>query len=90
MTGPNPRLASAEAIGEHRLAVVFSDGTHGTFDVGPYLVYPAFAALRDAAFFRRAHAAHGTVAWSDEVDLCPDTVWTDSEKVPREPMPHPT
>jgi hypothetical protein len=82
MTGLNPRVSSAEAIGEHRLAVVF--------DVGPYLAYPAFAALRDAAFFRRAHAAHGTVVWSDEVDLCPDTVWLESEKVPRERMPRPT
>jgi hypothetical protein len=87
MSTANPRVLSAEAIGEHRLAVTFSDGTCGTFDVGPYLAFPAFAPLRDAAFFRRAHAAHGTVVWSDKIDLCPDTVWTESEKVPREPMP---
>ena len=76
----NPRVVTAQAVGETLVDVVFSDGTRGTFDVGPYLPYPAFAPLRDGAFFRRVHAAHGTVAWSDEVDLCPDTVWLESVK----------
>jgi hypothetical protein len=65
----------AEAIDDLRVRVTFANGEAGLFDVRPYLAYPAFAPLRDAAFFRRAHAVHGTVAWSEEIDLCSDTVW---------------
>lgn len=75
---PHPRVVHAEAIDDLRVRVTFANGETGLFDIQPYLAYSAFAPLRDAAFFRRAHAAHGTVAWSEELDLWPDTVWNES------------
>ncbi len=32
-------------------------------------------ALKEPGFFMRAHVAHGTVAWSDDIDLSPDTLY---------------
>ncbi len=78
MSKSNPRVVSACAVDDTHVAVSFSDGTNGTLGVGPYLQFPAFAPLNDHSFFRRAHAAHGTVVWSDEIDLCPDTVWEEA------------
>ena len=78
MSAANPRVVSARAVDDTHVAVAFSDGSDGLLDVGPYLRFPAFAPLNDHAFFRRVHAAHGTVVWSDEIDLCPDTVWVEA------------
>ncbi|MFM2152153.1 MAG: hypothetical protein RL199_588 [Pseudomonadota bacterium] len=83
MTGANPIVASAEAVSDTHVRVTFSDGSIGTFDVTTYLGYPAFAPLADRAFFRRAHAAHGTIVWSEDIDLCPDTVWEEAVREPR-------
>ena len=77
----NPRVRVARAVSDTHVAVEFSNGETGVLDVSPYFVFPAFAELKSPAYFRRAHAAHGTVVWSDEIDLCPDTVWEDAVKM---------
>ncbi len=77
----NPRVVQAIAISPTHVAVTFANGERGVLDVTPYLAFPAFAALRDEAVFRRAHAAHGTVVWTDEADLCPDSVWDEAVRV---------
>jgi len=74
----NPRVVQARAISDTQVAVEFANGDRGILDVAHYLDLPVFRVLRDPAEFRRVHAAHGTVAWSDDLDLCPDTVWHDA------------
>lgn len=32
------------------------------------------------AFFERAHAAFGTIAWPDGIDLAPEEVWVRTQK----------
>jgi hypothetical protein len=73
-----PRVIHAQALSDTVVEVSFTTGETGRLDVTPWLAYPAFAPLRDPGLFRRAHAAHGTVVWTDEIDLCPDTVWAEA------------
>jgi hypothetical protein len=44
-------------------------------DMRPYLTYPAFAPLAEGTLFMKAHASLGTVAWTDEIDISPDTLY---------------
>ena len=78
----NPRVVSAMAISDTQVAVTFANGECGVLDVSRYLALPAFASIREPGAFRRAHVGHGTVVWSDEVDLCPDSVWAEAVRGP--------
>jgi len=49
----------------------------------PYLDYPAFAELKKGSLFMRAHVANGVVAWNDEIDLSPDTLYLKGASVAR-------
>ncbi|MDD2600635.1 MAG: DUF2442 domain-containing protein [Kiritimatiellae bacterium] len=39
--------------------------------------------LKDIHYFRQARVQHGTVTWPHEQDICPDTLYSDSIKVPQ-------
>lgn len=41
----------------------------------PYLDLPAYVALKEPGLFMHAHVEHGTVVWSEEIDLSPDTLY---------------
>lgn len=70
-----PDVVKVQALPDYCIEAVFADGAHRWFDMKPYLQYPAFSALADGNLFMRAHVACGTVAWSDEIDLSPDTLY---------------
>lgn len=53
----------------------FANGEVRRLDMRPFLAYPAFAALKEPGFFMRAHVRNGTVAWSEQIDLSPDTLY---------------
>ncbi|TVQ93587.1 MAG: DUF2442 domain-containing protein [Chromatiaceae bacterium] len=70
-----PDVVTVKVLSDFQLQAIFADGAVRRFDMKPYLQYPAFAALRDEALFQRAAVRHGTVAWSDDIDLSPDTLY---------------
>ncbi len=57
------------------LDVEFSTGEVRQFDMRPYLQYPAFAKLKQPGMFLRARVEHGTVVWSEDIDVSPDTLY---------------
>ena len=57
-----------------KLAVRFTDGSSGVFDVSPYIRSPFFEQLRDDAYFQQVRTFHGGVSWPDGQDLGPDTI----------------
>ena len=60
---------------DYTLRLRFNNGEIRCFDMRPYLDYPAFAELRKNALYRRATVVNGTVTWTDEIDLSPDTLY---------------
>lgn len=56
------------------LSIVADDGRAGTFDVGPYLQYEAFADLRDPAEFMKVSNGGYFVEWECGADLSADTI----------------
>lgn len=74
----NPRVVEVTSLNGFRLRILFNNGERRVFDVTPYLAYPAFKRLANTAYFALAHPDHGTVAWPDDIDFCPDTVYLES------------
>ena len=76
----NPRVKSVKPGEDYRLEINFSNGETGIYDCKPLLDFGVFRELRDVDYFRRVKAENGTVVWPHEQDICPDTVYLDSEK----------
>lgn len=70
-----PDVVRVVTLPGYCLQAEFETGEIRRFDMKPYLDYPAFAALKGDALFERAHVRHGTVAWNDDIDLSPDTLY---------------
>lgn len=60
---------------DYVIVAEFETGEVRRFDMRPYLDFPAFAALKASDLFMRAHVEHGTVVWSEDIDLSPDTLY---------------
>lgn len=77
----NPRVRSVLPRDDYTLEISFTNGELGVFDCSHLLDFGVFRELRDRAYFMRAHAENGTVAWPHEQDICPDTLYEDSKKL---------
>jgi len=73
-----PKPVAVEPMDGYALKVTFNNGETRLFDVSPYLVYPAFEALKQADLFIQARVAHHTVIWNDEVDIAPESLYLES------------
>ncbi len=74
----NPRVKSVVATDDYRLRLTFTNGETGTFDCSHLLEFGVFREFQNIAYFHRASVVGGTVAWPNEQDICPDTLYEDS------------
>ena len=70
-----PDVITVRALPDYALLAQFATGEWRRLDMRGFLEYPAFAPLQDAALFQLAHVQHGTVVWTEEIDLSPDTLY---------------
>ena len=70
-----PDVVQVKPLDDYCLETVFENGERRWFDMKPFLSYPAFSALTEQNLFMKASVAYGTVVWSDEIDLSPDTLY---------------
>jgi hypothetical protein len=70
-----PDVIKVKALPDFLLEAEFANGEIRRFDVRPLLDYPAFSALREGSLFMAAKVVNGTVTWTDEIDLSPDTLY---------------
>lgn len=69
-------VTEVEARAEFKVWVRFDDGTEGEVDFSDLADVGIFRAWNDLSFFRRVHVGpSGSVAWSEEIELCPDSVY---------------
>ncbi len=79
----NPRVKDVKPLADYRLKVKFTNGEIGTYDCRPLLDFGVFRELEDKTYFRKVRVEGGTVVWPHEQDICPDTLYLDSEKQTR-------
>lgn len=76
-----PDVIQAQVLPNYELLITFADGEKRRFSMLPYLKYPAFQDLTAPQTFALAHVANGTVAWSDDIDMSPDTLYIAGQAV---------
>jgi hypothetical protein len=78
----NPRTETVRPLAGYKLRLKFTNGEVGVYDCSPLLDFGVFRELRDPQYFRSVRVCLGTVVWPHEQDICPDTLYLDSRKLP--------
>lgn len=76
----NPRVIQVETVDDYKLRLVFTNGERGIYDCSSLLDFGVFKELGDKNYFKQVRVSDGTVVWPHEQDICPDTLYLDSEK----------
>jgi hypothetical protein len=75
-----PRVKQVRHLGDYRLELTFADGTTGQLDFKEQVVGRGgvFQPLEDVSFFQqvRVDPEAGTLVWPNEVDFCPDVLYS--------------
>jgi len=77
----NPDVVNVKPGENYTLHLWFANGEEGIFDVKPYLDRGIFRALKDISVFNSVKPFIGSIQWSNEADICPDTLYLDSVKI---------
>jgi hypothetical protein len=77
----NPRVKTVIPRDGYKLEITFTNGEVGIFDCAHLLSFGVFQEFQDVNYFRQARVEGGTVVWPHEQDICPDTLYEDSQKL---------
>jgi len=70
------RPTRVEALPGYRIRLTYADGVEGVIDLSADVGRGVFAALSDEAFFRTVHLGqYGQIAWSEDIEICPDAAY---------------
>lgn len=71
-----PIPIEVEPFENYRLRVKYSDGVEGIVDLSDLAGKGVFALWNDYREFQKVYIGpSGEIAWSDQVDLCPDAIY---------------
>lgn len=75
---PKPvSVKSIRPLDDYKLFILFTNGEQRVFDFKPLLDLPVYQPLKDIEFFRRVYIECGTAAWSEEIDIAPETLFSE-------------
>lgn len=81
-----PRITHVRYIRDYWLELTFSNGIRAKLDFKDRIVGRGgvFAPLEDLDFFRRVRVDReiGTLVWPNEVDFCPDVLYSEATGTP--------
>lgn len=70
------KILSADPLPDFRLHLCFSDGTEQTVDLSDLAGMGVFVAWLEPGIFEQVTVTeYGSLAWPDELDLCPDALY---------------
>jgi hypothetical protein len=75
----NPRVISVSPDENFYLHLEFSNGEKRKYSMRKHLETGIFKELKDERYFKKAKVTFGTVSWPNNQDICPDTLYLDSE-----------
>lgn len=80
------RPAKIEPLPGYRIRLTYPDGVEGIIDLSADVGRGVFAPLADEAFFRTVHIGkYGQIAWSEDIEICPDSAYDEITSKPAEP-----
>jgi hypothetical protein len=77
----NPRVVKVNPLSDYKLELYFANGEIGIYNCTDILDFGVFKELNNIDYFNQVTVLDGTVAWPHEQDICPDTLYLDSQKV---------
>jgi hypothetical protein len=78
----NPRPVAVTPLPNYELDIRFENGERRLINMKPWLDKGVFKRLTEGDFFYKVHIApYKTVAWDDDLDLCPDTLYLDGTPI---------
>ena len=75
----NPRVKNVTPTQDFTLLITFNNGEEKRFDVKPYLEIGSFKELKDVSMFNSVKPFLGSIQWSNGLDLCPDTLYSEGK-----------
>jgi len=74
------------ALPGYKIRADYADGVTGIVDLSDSVGRGVFAPLQDETFFKKVHVGdHGQIAWTDEIEICPDAAYLEiTVKISRE------
>jgi Protein of unknown function (DUF2442) len=79
----NPRVVAVTPTENYTLELLFTNGERKLYDCAGLLDFGVFKELRDKHYFKQVKVLHGTTVWPHEQDICPDTLYLNSENKQR-------
>jgi hypothetical protein len=78
-----------KALPNYRLWLRYTDGVTGEVDLSHLAGHGVFALWNEPGEFERVHVGSlGSVAWTEEIEICPDTLYMEiTGKRPEEVFP---
>ena len=83
------RISKVKVLQGYRLELAFDDGESGVVDLSDLVGKGVFALWRDRHAFEQVRiGSFGELAWGDQIDLCPDSLYLKATgKKPEEVFP---
>ena len=70
------KVTQVRALPNYRISVRYKDGVEGEVDLSTYVGKGVFVPLSSPAFFETVHVSpHGSIAWDEDIELCPDSIY---------------
>jgi hypothetical protein len=80
------RVTAVQALDDYQLELTFNTGEIRIFDVRPYLDKGIFTELKDPSYFRSVRLAFGSIAWPNEQDFGPESLYVESRPAAAVPL----
>jgi hypothetical protein len=77
----NPRVVKVETKNNYQILLEFTNGEKKVYDLNYLLDFGVFKELKDINYFNKVKVEFGSIAWPHEQDICPDTLYLDSQPV---------
>lgn len=71
-----PSVISVTPRENYLLDILFDNGEKGVLDMAPFLKFGIFQQLQNPALFQQVRVSFDTIAWSGNLDLDPEFVYT--------------
>jgi hypothetical protein len=79
-----------KALENYKLWIKYADGEEGEVDLSHLAGKGVFSVWDDYAVFEKVYIGrYGEIAWSEEIDICPDNIYMEiTGKTPEELFPN--
>jgi hypothetical protein len=71
-------VKSVQPAEDYKLILTFGNSERRCYDMKPLLDTGVFKSLKNPSMFKTAHVSFDTVAWANNVDIAPETLYYDS------------